>query len=83
MQVPADKTRLLMQAVQTFGVAILHVAHKGAHFGVQIRLFVSATILFVAQVAEVTHWFPVVVYIKYWPARHIKHSCLYFLGTDM
>lgn len=51
MQVPADKTRLLMQAVQTLGVAILHVEHKGAHYGVQIRLFVSATILFVAQAA--------------------------------
>ena len=51
MQFPADKTKLLIQAVQTLGVAILHVAHKGAHLGVQMRLLVSATILLVAQVA--------------------------------
>ena len=55
MQFPPDKTRLLMQAVQVLGVAILQVEHKGPHFGVQMFLFVSAAILFVAQVAEDTH----------------------------
>ena len=54
-----------MHAVQTLGVPALQVEHKGAHFGVQINLFASATILFVTHVAADTQEFPAVVYIRY------------------